>query len=142
MARITVAVDNATLTLNGRVMRDFEEGDNFTLTPVNARTAHTNGSNDGVTIHETVNGGVHDLVLRVTKFSDDDVFLNTLRNDASVIIDGSCKELFVKDGTEGVDTHELQTGSVTTQPTTVKSDTDGNSLMEYTIRFRNVVRSI
>lgn len=142
MAKITVPADSSTLTLNGRVIRDYEAGDVYTLTPVNPSTAHTNSSNGGVTIHERVDRGVHDMVVRVQKFSDDDVFLNTLRNDPAGIIDGSLKEVFTKEGAEGVDTHELQSGSVTTQPTPVKSDTDGNSLMEYTIRFRDVVRSI
>ena len=142
MAIITLPADSTTLVLNGRVIQDFEAGDIYTLTPVNPSTSHTNSSNAGVSIHERVDRGVHDLVVRVQKFSDDDVFLNGLRNAPATIIDGSAKEVFVKDGTEGVDTHEMQTGSITTQPTPTKSDTDGNSLMEYTIRFRNVVRSI
>ena len=142
MAQISLAADSTTLTLNGRVMQDFEAGDRFTLAPVNPKTSHTNSSNNGVTITERVDGGVHDLTLRVQKHSDDDVFLNTLRNDPSVIIVGSSKEVFVKDGTDGVDTHELQAGSITTQPTSTRNDQDGNSLMEYVIRFRNVVRSI
>lgn len=142
MARITVPADSSTLTLNGRVIQDFEAGDVYTLTYANPKTAHTNSSNGGVTIHERVDGGVGDLVVRVQKFSDDDVFLNTLRNSPATIIDGSLKEVFNKNGQDGVDTHELQSGSVTAQPSPTKSDTDGNSLMEYTIRFRNVVRSI
>lgn len=142
MAIITVPADSSTLTLNGRVIQAYEAGDVYTLTPANPSTAHTNSSDGGVTIHERVDRGVHDLTVRVQKFSDDDIFLNGLRNAPAEVIDGSLKEVFSKDGAEGVDTHELATGSVTTQPTPVKSDTDGNSLMEYVIRFRNVVRAI
>lgn len=142
MAVITVAADSSTLTLDGTVIRDYEAGDGYTLAPVNPSTAHTNSSNEGVTIHERLDRGVHDLTVRVQKYSADDIFLNSLRNDPAKVIAGSLKESFVKDGADGVDTHELQAGSITTQPTAVKSSTDGNSLMEYTIRFRNVVRSI
>lgn len=142
MAVITLPADNTTITLNGQVLRDFEAGDRFTLTPVNPATAHTNSSDGGVTVHERVDKGVHDLVIRVQKFSDTDVFLNGLRNNPLTLINGSVKELFNRDGTEGVDTHELQNGSVTTQPTPTKNDQDGNSLMEYTMRFRVASRSI
>lgn len=142
MAIITVPADSATLTLNSRVIQDYESGDNYTMTAANPATSHTNSANGGVTIHGRTDAGVHDLVIRVQRFSDDDVFLNTLRNSPSAVINGSLKEVFNKNGTDGVDTHELQAGSMTTQPSPVKSDTDGNSLMEYTIRFRNVVRSI
>lgn len=142
MAIITVAADNTTITLNGRPYNDFEAGDEFTLTPVNPSTSHTNSSNGGVTVHERVDRGVHDFVIRVQKGSPDDVALNGLRNDPSTIINGSTKELLVVDGADTVDTHELRNGSVTTQPTPTKNSTDGNSLMEYTIRFRDVVRAI
>jgi hypothetical protein len=142
MAEITIPVDSSTIVLNGQRVEDFEAGDNFTLTPVNPKTSRTNSSNNGVTIHQRTDGAVHDLVLRVQKQSDSDVYLNTLRNDPSQIITGSIKEVFFKNGQQGVDTHELTGGSFTTQPTVVKSDTDGNSLMEYTIQFRAAIRSI
>lgn len=142
MAVITVAADSSTITINSHVFRDFESGDEFTLTPVNPSTSHTNSSNEGVTIHERLDAGVHDLVLRVQKGSADDIKLNSFRNNKSEVLAGSVKELLVVDGADVVDTSELQAGSITTQPTKVRNNTDGNSLMEYTIRFRNVVRSI
>lgn len=143
MSVITLQNDSTTIVLNGTVINDLAEGDVTTITPVNELTSRINSANGGVTIGKRVNAGVHDMVVRVQKFSDADVFLNSLRNQESpAVINGSAKENFTKDGTDGVETNELQNGSITAQPTNTKNNVDGNALMEYTIQFRNVVRTL
>lgn len=142
MSNITLAADSTTLTINGRVITSTVAGDIYELAPVNDLTGHTNSSDGGVTIHKRVDAGVHNLTLRVQRFSEDDAFLNDIKESPGVqLIEGSAKENFNRDGTDGTETFELQTGSMTTQPTKTKSDTDGNALVEYVIRFRNVARS-
>lgn len=143
MANVQVTADNATLTLNGRVFTDFQEGDRLTLTPVNDLTSHTNSANGGLTINKRSDGRVHDLVIRLQKMSDDDIFMNGILNaETTVVLNGSLKEVFVRDGVQGVDTYSLQNGSCTTLPTKTVNDQEGNSLMEYTIRFRQAIRAI
>lgn len=143
MSVITLNNDSLTLTLNGRVYNNLAEGDTTTLTPVNELTSRINSAQNGVTIAKRMDAGVHDMVVRVQKYSDDDIELNSLRNaESPALIAGSVKENFIKDGTDGVETIELQAGSITAQPTNTKNNTDNNALMEYTIQFRNVVRSL
>jgi len=52
------------------------------------------------------------------------------------------KENFNRDGTDGVESWTLELGSLTTQPTSTKSGTDGNAVQEYVIRFRNASRNL
>jgi len=86
---------------------------------------------------------VMDLIIRVQKFSASDVFLNSQNNQVDpVVFNGSAREDFVKDGTPGVESYILENGSITTQPSNVKNNTDGNAMVEYTIRFRNVTRNL
>ena len=88
-------------------------------------------------------GDVHDLTVRVQRFSDDDVFLNSqINQEEAALFSGSIKENFVKDGSDGAESWVLENGSITTRPTTVKNDQDGNALMEYVLRFRSAVRSL
>ena len=143
MAVITMSADSTTLVLNGFAITDFAEGDTVELNPVNALTSHVNGSDGAVNINKRNDAGVHDLIVRVQKFSGSDVFLNSARNqDAPTVFNGSVKEDFTRDGTAGAESYILENGSVTTQPSNVKNNTDGNAMMEYTIRFRNATRNI
>ena len=143
MPVISLAADSTTLILNGTAIADLMEGDTLELTPINPVTEHTNGSAGGVAINSRIDGGVHDLVVRVMKYSPSDVFLNNAINqEAPVVFDGSMKENFVKDGADGVGSWLLESGSMTTRPTDIKNNQEGNNLMEYTIRFRNAARSI
>ena len=83
------------------------------------------------------------MVLRVQKYSNDDVWLSQKINaDIPFVFDGSVKESFVRDGAALKETYDLQVGSITTQPTQTKNNQDVNALMEYTIEFRNVVRNV
>jgi len=96
-----------------------------------------------VNINERSDRGVHDLALRVQRYSVYDGFLNNLlRQSPPVVINGSMKENFNRDGTDGVESWTLELGSLTTQPTSTKSGTDGNAVQEYVIRFRNASRNL
>ena len=142
-AVITLAADSTTLTLNGRAFTSLGVGDYLELAPVNPLTTQTPGGDGGVTIQGRSDGGVTDVTVRVQKFDDDDVFLNSARNQSSpVVFDGSVKTNFVKSGTDGVESYVLESGTITTQPTDGKNDQDGNALMEYVIQFRNSSRNI
>ena len=143
MAVITMSADSTTLVLNGFAITDFAEGDIVELNPANELTSHVNGSANSVNINKRNDAGVHDLIVRVQKFSGSDVFLNSQRNQATpVVFNGSVKEDFTRDGTAGAESYILENGSMTAQPSNVKSNTDGNEMMEYTIRFRNATRNI
>jgi len=80
MSQIVVSADTATIVLNGRIITDIASGDYLTLTPSNALTSRANSSQNGVTISKRVDSGVHVMVFRVQKFSNDDVWLNQQRN--------------------------------------------------------------
>lgn len=143
MAVITMSADSTTLVLNGFPIVDFAEGDILELNPVNDLTSHINGASGAVNINKRNDGGVHDLIIRVQKMSASDVFLNSARNQADpTVFNGSVKEDFIRDGTAGAESYILENGSITTQPGNVKSNTDGNGMMEYTIRFRNATRNL
>lgn len=143
MAVITMEADSTTLVLNGQAITDFAEGDIVELNPVNPLTSHVNGSSGAVNINKRNDGGVHDLIVRVQKFSASDVFLNNASNQAApVVFNGSLKEDFTRDTTAGAESYVLENGSFTTRPGNVKNNTDGNGMMEYTIRFRNATRNI
>ena len=143
MTTIAIPADSSTLILNGFAITDFMEGDTIDLTPLNPVTEHTNGSGGSVSINARSDGGVHDLVARVLKYSPSDVFLNNAINQvAPVVMNGSLKENYVKDGVDAIGSWLLESGSITTRPTDVKNSQEGNNLMEYTIKFRNASRSI
>lgn len=140
---VALQADSTTLVLNGYIFTALAEGDEMTFTSVNPLTGHVNSSGGGVTIKKRIDGGVTDLVVRVQKYSDDDVFLNSAKESAlPVVLNGSAKENYRKDGTDFVCTLQLNNGSITTQPTDTRNNQDGNALMEYTIRFRNAVRTL
>lgn len=144
MSVITIAADSATLILNDRAFSSFAEGDYLTLTPVNPASAHVNSTSGGVSISERFDKDVYDLVFRVQKYSPDDVaMLGYINNpDGVTLLAGSLKESYTIDGGAGVESWNLDAGSITTQPTQTKNNQDGNALMEYTIRFRTAKRSL
>lgn len=143
MSVITMAAESTTLVLNGSPILDLQEGDFLTLTPVNPVSAHANSSNGGLSVKGRLDAGVHDLVVRVQKYSNSDILLNGFRNaPVPVLINGSVKENYQRDGVDAVSTYRLENGSITAQPTDTRNNQDGNAVMEYTIRFRNAVRSL
>lgn len=143
MANIVLNADATSLTLNGFGVVDFIEGDILELAPVNPLTSHVNGAEGSLNINKRSDAGVHDLTLRVLKYSDSDVFLNEqMESESVVVFNGTLKENFVKDGADGVESWILENGSFTTRPTQTKNNQDGNATMEYVIRFRNCIRGL
>ena len=143
MSQIVISADTATFVLNGRIITDIAAGDYITLTPTNPLTSRANSAQNGVTISKRVDAGVTVMVVRVQKFSNDDIWLNQQINaNTPVVFNGSVKESFVRDGAALKETYDLQVGSITTQPTQTKNNQDVNALMEYTIEYRNVVRNV
>jgi len=134
MSVITFKADSTTLVLNGQVISDFVNGDIIELSPVNPLTSRTYGSNRSVNIQLRADRDVYTLKFRVLRNSDSDVFLNNLLNqDKPAVIEGSLKEIYIKDGEELVESFEIEAGSFTDKPTYVKNNQDGNFQVEYTI---------
>lgn len=143
MATIVMDADSVSLVLNGTVVNDFAEGDIVEMSPANPRTSRINGGDGSVNIKSHAMAGVYDLVVRVQKYSESDVFLNAqLNQEPPVVFNGSLKEDFIRDGDEAVESWVLEDGTFTAQPTNTKNNTDGNAMMEYTIQFRNATRNI
>ena len=143
MSIITINADSASLILNGHAFKNFAEGDFIEMKPVNAASEHVNGSGGAVNIIQRIDKDVHDLMVRVQKMSPDDIFLNgALNSDPLTVLAGSLKEDFNRDGTAAKESYTLENGSITEQPTTTKNNTDGNAMMEYTIRFRTAIRNL
>lgn len=143
MATIVFSADSTSLILNGFGITDFGEGDYLTMTPVNDFTSHVNGVDGSVNINSRNDGRVYDLVVRVQKMSASDVYLNSQANQADpVVFNGSIKEDFTRDGVAGVESYLLENASISKLPTNTKNNTDGNALMEYTLRVRNATRNL
>jgi len=143
MAGIVLAADSTTVVLNGTVIADLAEGSSIIITPVNPATAHINSINGGSNINERSDRGVHDVELLVQRFSVSDAFLNNMfRQSPPVVVNGSAKENFNRDGTDGVESWILGLGSATVQPGSTKNSTDGNAEQKYTFRFRNTSRNL
>jgi len=143
MARIVLAADSTTVVLNGTVIADLSEGSSVILTAVNPATTHINSINGGSNINERSDRGVYDLELLVQRFSEADGFLNNMfRQSPPVVVNGSAKESFNRDGTDGVESWILEFGSATAQPGSTKNSTDGNAEQKYTFRFRNASRNL
>jgi hypothetical protein len=142
MTTIVYSTDSTTLTLNGRVFNNLIAGDTLEIAPVNPATARVNSAN-GVSISGRADASVHTLTVRVQKNTPDDAFLNSSRNtDTPVVFEGSLKENFNRDGMAGVDSWSLEGGSITTQPTSVRNNQDGNAVHEYMLEFRFAQRAL
>lgn len=143
MSVITISMDSGTLILNDYTFKSFAEGDYLTLTPVNAHTSRVNSAVGGVTIGERMDKDVYDLTFSIQKYSDDDVFmLSQINTPGATLFEGSAKESYAKDGQAGVESWNLDGGSITTLPTQTRNNQDGNAMMEYTIQFRTAKRSL
>lgn len=141
MAQINA--DSASVVLNGSPVNDFLEGDFIEINPVNPLTSQTNGGNGAVNINKRIDGDVHDVVIRLLRYSQSDVFMNNLINqDSPTLIDGSIKESYVQGAEQAVENWILANGSITTRPSVIKNNQDGNDQMEYTIRFRSATRLV
>lgn len=143
MAYITLNADSTTVVLNGHICSSLAEGDQVVLTFDNDFTSHVNSANGGSTINKRSDHGVCTMTLRVQKFGDDDIFLNSAINtDEIAVFDGSVKESFNRDGSAGVESYILEQGTIVGKPANTKNSLEGNAMMEYSIRFRNAQRNL
>lgn len=143
MSIITISMDSGSLILNDYTFKSFAEGDYLSLTPVNAHTSRVNSAVGGVTIGERMDKDVYDLKFSIQKYSDDDVFmLSQINTPGATLFEGSAKESYTKDTQAGVESWNLDGGSITTLPTQTRNNQDGNAMMEYTIQFRTAKRSL
>lgn len=140
---LSFSTENTTLILNGHGFNNYQDGDILELTWVNPLTVQSRGP-AAVNIMKRSDSGVIDLTVRVMRYSDDDVYLNTQKNqNAPVIFNGTLTENYVDaSGTNGVGTYSLSAGSLTDQPPQIINNIDGNFLMEYKFRFNDVIRVI
>lgn len=140
---ITVGTDTTTLVLNGRALSAFAAGDIITLTPEADKTSQVNGSNGGVSISARADADVYTMVVRLLRYSEDDVFMNAQANTPTpTVFNGSLKQDFTRDGSNFKESWSLENGSFTANPTMTYNDTDGNAVVEYTIKFRTARRSV
>ncbi len=134
MAIISFKSSSTTLLLNGEVIDNFINGDILELAPVNPETARTYGSSGAVNIQQRSDREVYTLKFRLMKNSDSDIFMNKqLNHTIPVIFYGSIKEVYVKNGIDGVDNFEIQAGSITDKPSHTRNNQDGDATVEYTI---------
>lgn len=135
MAVITKATDSSTLTLNGRVINDTLDGDEFVLAPLNPYATQTGGRRS-VSMQSRSDRNVYTLTMRVFRYSDDDTWLNNeLNKRFPTVFNGSLKTSLLKDGANIVETWDLANGCFTTQPTDTKNNTDDNLESVYVIQF-------
>lgn len=143
MSVVTIANGSLSAVLNGTAITDLAVGDNLIIAAVNPATSHVNSSNGGVNINERSDRNVRDVTIRVQKFSDSDIFLNSIvRAQGIEVVSGTVKEAFEKDGVLGVESWILSGGSILTEPTKTNNDIDGNAIMEYIFRFRQGTRNL
>lgn len=140
---LSFATENTSLVLNGHGFSNYQDGDIIEAAWVNPLTTQTRGPNS-VNIMKRSDSAVLDLTVRLMRFSGDDQYLNSQKNQiAPVIFAGTLTENFIsEDGTAGVSSYNLNSGSMTDQPSQVISNTDGNFLMEYKFRFNDCIRVI
>ena len=135
MSDIQLLADSTTLVLNGHLFEDFIDGDYVNLTFPNAVTSR-NRSIRGLNIQKRSDRQVVDVQFTIPKYSDDDTWMNTQKNqDVPVIFSGSVKENYIKNGIEMTTTYTLEGGSITEQPVDQRNNIDGNQEMQYTIQF-------
>ena len=141
MAKIVLSSDGS-LILNGTAINDLIAGDAIILAPKNPHSSRANSQESGVTIAKRSDAHVHDMTVKVQKNSDSDIFLNSLRNGEVTLIEGSYKQGFTKDGSEGQESWQLQGGSITTQPSDTKNSNEVDAVAEYMIEFRSAIKNI
>ena len=142
----TYVVNSTTVTLGygsgenliSKVLTKFAVDDIIEVSFPNEATSRTNGRRS-VTIAKREDGDVADVVFRVQKYSTDDKFLETLKDNLEVI-NGSLKSTVVKDGTPVTVGYTFQGGSFTAQPTDTTNNNEPQAMMEYTIQFRSASR--
>lgn len=126
--------NSTTLVLNGELIKDFINGDVLELAFANPLTSRQYGANRAVNITQRSDKDVATLTVRVQRYSDNDIwFQEQINNENVVILEGSLKEVYSKDGSETVESYEILSGTITTQPTYTKNNQDGNATVEFVI---------
>lgn len=139
MAITSLNADSTSLTLNNAAFNDFIEGDYVEIAPVNPLTSRINGTGNDVNITKRSDSNVFDVTVRLIRYSDSDVAMNAIVNSEDVVVlEGTIKESYTRDGTPSKESWVLTGGSITDQPTEVKNNQDGNAAMEYKIQCRAI----
>lgn len=126
--------DSTTLVLNGELIKDFINGDVIELAFVNPLTSRVYGANRAVNITQRSDSDVATLTVRVQRYSDNDVFFSEVINSENIVVlEGSLKEVYIKDGSESVESYEILSGSITTKPSYTKNNVEATATVEYVI---------
>lgn len=143
MANILYDSANTTVTINGRVFTDLAQGDAVKIEFPNEKSSKTKGINRSSVIKKRMDGNEANVTVLVLKASADDVFLNNILNQSELIIlDGSIKTNFTRDGVAGVDSYALENGTLVIHPEDTKNNVDGDEVMSYKINFVSAIRMI
>ena len=151
MAEIISLTGADTVTVAGRVLTDFGDGDNANLEFPNEKAAVKAGKNGNAIMAQNAMGQIGKLTLRLLRASEDDKFLNSLLalqdQDFSSfnVLDGQVVKR-VGDGSGNVaqDTY-LCSGGLFTKNVAAKQNSEGDteqSLSIYEITYALVTRSI
>lgn len=135
--------NSTTLILNGYVFNDYAAGSYIDLNPVNPLSERINGANDSFTVTQRVDSNVFDLIIRLVRYSGDDVILTGFMNQARLaVFNGSLKQDYLNaDGLgDAFENWTLEGGTFTTQPSHNKDNLTNNHIIEYTWQFRNAKR--
>ena len=134
MAVSRFLTNSTTLVLNGELIKDFINGDVIELAFVNPLTSRVYGANRAVNITQRSDSDVATLTVRVQRYSDNDVFFSEVINSENIVVlEGSLKEVYIKDGSESVESYEILSGSITTQPSYTKNNVEATATVEYVI---------
>ena len=134
MAVSRFLTNSTTLVLNGELIKDFINGDVIELAFVNPKTSRTYGANGAVNVTERSDAKVATLKVNLMRYSDNDIWMTEMMNSESVVIfDGSLKEVYIKDGSESVESYEILSGSITTKPSYTKNNQEATATVEYVI---------
>lgn len=142
MSNIILQAESTTVVLNGEVLNNLAEQDAVIIQQPNPRTGRVN-SERGVTVIKRNDAEVTDLVIKVQRYSADDVLLNSWKeSNKIVVLNGSVKESFNRDGTDMLENWVLEAGTFTTSAENVKNNQEPTGISEYTIQFRRGTRVI
>ena len=134
MAVSRFLTNSTTLVLNGELIKDFINGDVIELAFVNPKTSRTYGANGAVNVTERSDSKVATLKINLMRYSDNDIWMTEQMNNESVVIfEGSLKEVYIKDGSESVESWEILSGSFTEQNGVTKNNVETNGAVSYTI---------
>ena len=134
MAVSRFLTNSTTLVLNGELIKDFINGDVIELAFVNPKTSRTYGANGAVNVTERSDSKVATLKANLMRYSDNDIWMTEMMNSESIVIfEGSLKEVYIKDGSESVESWEISSGSFTEQNGVTKNNVETNGTVSYTI---------